>query len=565
MRGMERRLPRKIRATPAWKQFAQAVDAVLGHNNFDPAREIVNLRDPRKIEEYFLPRLANLLGFDMFTDYYDEEQKRQIVAALYEYYEYAGTPQLERFMALCAKYILRLNPMWTRDYVNFERYPNGPTIYEDPENGEWFLTPHIEMYTNGLESYELIERNLTGQLGTPQSTLGEGLYLGSAPFLDRSFEDLVYPQFIQDLFYDLAPVHLVLERITRGYVWEGDTYWCGGIGTLITGAPDDTIYPPQELPGPEPGEGNYYIIHPATADTDPDYVPEGYSIYAAPDSAVAQMLGLPSGMELGSVEQVGLAGMPLESVISMRGEATAATQAFTMLSIHAPGSNRLNYKISQPDGTTDVLGPVRALYWNNYGSETEIMATVLDSDAGGLDLINGPYRVDIDPDTPPLTTPPGFDYSWDITVDYINYAPGNTVGGFMVSPPYTNPSTRFFRPGGAADGGSITPHFETPEIALASIMLYYSPSGDPNIRNISGLYFYGTSLMAYESGEIVGTAYINGNLDYPIQVYRDYYDPGSNNTVGAATSGTSISMDSSHPLWSAVEVGQVLNVSLVLA
>lgn len=243
LRGMERKLPRKIRATPAWKHFAQAIDAVLGHNVLDPIGKAIDLRDPAKIEEFFLPRLANLLGFDMQVDYYDEDQRRKVVASLYEYWNASGTPKFQEFLRLNSPFIQQLAPLWTEDYANFVRYPSGKTVYEDPVNGTWFLTPHFEIYVDGLETYQPNDFSMTGMLGTERSQLGK-LFLGHGKRDILTFDDLLHEEFLVNLFYDLAPVHLVLERITRGYVFEGRIYTMG-LAALetYTGREKDLLIP----------------------------------------------------------------------------------------------------------------------------------------------------------------------------------------------------------------------------------------------------------------------------------------------------------------------------------
>jgi hypothetical protein len=219
MRGMVQMLPRKIRATEAWADYANAIDFLVTNQILEPSGKIVTLRDPDNLELALLTRLSQLLGFALRADSYTEAEQRFIVRSLYQYYAANGTPSFENFLSILARYPLKLNALWTTDYEVFERdAPPGGNVYAG--NGPGHLTPHFEIYLRGEDSYTLVDSDFTGALGLENSGLGE-LALGVYDAGTIAHQSVISEDLIEAVFYDLAPVHLVLERIVRGYTAEG--------------------------------------------------------------------------------------------------------------------------------------------------------------------------------------------------------------------------------------------------------------------------------------------------------------------------------------------------------
>ena len=261
LRQMRKLLPRKLQAVDAWRDYADAIDLVVSHRILDPAMGIPGIRDPRVAEEDLLPQLSELLGFPLRADYYTDAQKRFIVESLYQYYSHGGTPSFESFLALLSKYQVKLNVLWTRDYHEFQRSPGGVSIYESPELGEWYLTPHYEIYLDGEDSYTVTTSTMSGALGTPYSRLGRlalGAHLGAV----ITYRSLIDEGLVETMFYDLAPVHLVLERIVRGYVAHAElTVAADALPSVYTGRayPDLTPRAAVVDRGAEPGDGLIYV------------------------------------------------------------------------------------------------------------------------------------------------------------------------------------------------------------------------------------------------------------------------------------------------------------------
>lgn len=226
-------LPRKIRETPAWRIFFEKVDDLFSKEIRSPAKQILDLRNPREIETTFIPLLQNLLGCDTKLDYFPEHIQRAIIEALYEYYARCGTKSLERFLALCTEYITQISPLWTTDYKVFYDKPLGTTIYEDPTNGKWFITPHYAVFVDGLLSYIQTQSiNTSALLGHQYCQLGKiALSYPNRGF--ANFRDKYDVTLVEDLFYEFAPVHLVFDRIIRSYILESDLYLVGAMKMTV--------------------------------------------------------------------------------------------------------------------------------------------------------------------------------------------------------------------------------------------------------------------------------------------------------------------------------------------
>lgn len=241
MRKLSTFLPRKIRENPTWSAFADAVEQAFNKNVINPSLEIINLRNPREIEAYFLPRLQELLGCSVKTDFFSEQTQREIIAALYEYYTKSGTKYLSRFLSLATGYVTKLEAFWTEDYEDFYDKPLGTTIYEDPENGTWFFTPHYGVFIDGFLTYKASNvRTYTGMLGMRNSKCGY-LYLGYPEFTEADFEDLYNNELLIELFYEFAPVHLVLERVIREYILQANLYFVGAVHQKVIYPTGDTL------------------------------------------------------------------------------------------------------------------------------------------------------------------------------------------------------------------------------------------------------------------------------------------------------------------------------------
>jgi hypothetical protein len=189
--SLKRLLPEKITNIKAWSDLSDAVESIFSSQVWDPTIAISNLRDPEIIEKEYLSLLGGLLGFDIKSDIFAEDDYRRLLSELSKYYEKTGTDALAHFMSYVKNTEVRLTPQWSNDYITFHDAPLGTTIYD---GGDWFLTPHV------LMRYDL--ERVTGHL---------------------SDADSFY------MFYQLAPIHLVLDRIVEFATARANVYLNGGI------------------------------------------------------------------------------------------------------------------------------------------------------------------------------------------------------------------------------------------------------------------------------------------------------------------------------------------------
>lgn len=174
MTYLDKLLPYKITSNQAWLDLSLAVEELVSTNIWSPTASIQTMRDPKAIESEFLSLLASLLGFQMKSDLFLESDYRRLIAGLAKYYEKSGTNYLQNFLGYIHNTQVTLVPQWTQDYHNFYDTPGGTQLYN---GGTWFLTPHINF------KYDLEK---SGQIPVQTG---------------------------RDLFYELAPIHLVLEKL----------------------------------------------------------------------------------------------------------------------------------------------------------------------------------------------------------------------------------------------------------------------------------------------------------------------------------------------------------------
>ena len=203
-------LPSSITECEAWKDFAYAVEKILSTVNISAdgvskegawlgIEKIKNFRNPSTIHIEFLSLLASVLGFNQEHGKFIDITFRSIVKELCRYYERSGTAILGQFMGAVAQTKGKIEPLWANikdPYGSYfrNRVPRGQqSIYE---GGHWYLTPHVNyLYTVNEDIFYEQPSN-----PTEDEKYRASLYVGD-------------PELIRKLFYDLAPVHLVLEKI----------------------------------------------------------------------------------------------------------------------------------------------------------------------------------------------------------------------------------------------------------------------------------------------------------------------------------------------------------------
>lgn len=158
-------------------------------------RQTINYNTKEKQDLWVLIRNANLLGYRFLSNYMTQDNYLKLVEFISRFYEMQGTNQLENFIGFIRGASLNIDQMWTAfgagEYTIFveEAETEGNTVVRFPgqtSNGTYYPTSHYRL------SYNLDE---TGMLDT---------------------------NILADLFYNLAPIHFVLESVVASIVFQNE-------------------------------------------------------------------------------------------------------------------------------------------------------------------------------------------------------------------------------------------------------------------------------------------------------------------------------------------------------
>ncbi len=132
---------------------------------------------------------SRLLGLDYYSDYLKDEDLARVADYISQYWPKNGQPEFIRFIGFVKSLSLEMEQLWTRDKGDnatsddpqISQYdvlePRDSGMQEIWNGGVWYPTSHVEITYDALLS----------------SNIDDDLIL---------------------LFYTLAPIHLVLERIS---------------------------------------------------------------------------------------------------------------------------------------------------------------------------------------------------------------------------------------------------------------------------------------------------------------------------------------------------------------
>ena len=188
-----------LRDNPTWRDLAEAIAQVFNTNVEDPIDQLAKLRwirrdtDPKVLEQ-----AARMLGFDLTQDvlYLNAENLTKIVTQLPHYPDHNSTRYFTNFIDMILNAMTDVRYLYTKDYINFvEKNKAGRLVID---NGEWFLTTHIELNLALLHFDTLL--------------LADGESMFSR---------------IRDLFFSFSPITLVIERFYFTIVFD-DKDWVGG-------------------------------------------------------------------------------------------------------------------------------------------------------------------------------------------------------------------------------------------------------------------------------------------------------------------------------------------------
>lgn len=187
-----------IQENPTWMDMLDVFSEVLATNVEDPIEQLEKIRFiGENADDNILRYTARLLGFDLSQDVLNLNANNltKIATQLSMYPDSNGTELFVKFIGLVLNALIEVSYLYTRDYVNFHKQPQG-TMIED--GGVWFKTTHIDLVA-ALLSLETLQ-------------LSPGITL-----VER----------VKELFYEFAPAPLVIEQLDFAVVIS-DEEWVGG-------------------------------------------------------------------------------------------------------------------------------------------------------------------------------------------------------------------------------------------------------------------------------------------------------------------------------------------------
>lgn len=149
---------------------------------------------------------ARFMGFDYFSDSLTDEDYARIARYVGEYWDDSAGDKFVKFMGFIKNTRFEIDQLWTRDAGDY-------ATSDDVELRKYpFLEPNYGFYHPVYGSNTA--PNLTAQSGnnntdypTAHVQLNYDLSFTDGPMSEKDMEDVIC------LFYFLAPIHLVLERV----------------------------------------------------------------------------------------------------------------------------------------------------------------------------------------------------------------------------------------------------------------------------------------------------------------------------------------------------------------
>ena len=173
-------------------------------------RQSITYTNKEKQELWTLVKNANLIGYNFLSQYMTQDNYIKLVEFLSKFYETQGNKDLCDFIGFIRGASLQLEQLWTAygtgDYSIFveKALTNGNTIINYPgqsTNGTYYPTSHFRL-TYYLDQTGLLDQNI-----------------------------------LKELFYNLAPIHFVLESVVAVILFSNEPYYLDvKPSTVITAA-----------------------------------------------------------------------------------------------------------------------------------------------------------------------------------------------------------------------------------------------------------------------------------------------------------------------------------------
>lgn len=176
---------------PAWEHLAKSVSTVLNREIVSPRTQLANIRDTSFLDRDLAIKNARQLGGQYFSDKLEDDDIERLSRYASLYYPGKGSTEFYNFLAFFKNFRADLYALWTENYLDFFIDPRGVEI---ERGGDWFPSSHVEIRYD-LRHY-------------PNPLLFD----------------------MKELFYRLAPIHLVLERIVATYYFYNTDCFIGTKG-----------------------------------------------------------------------------------------------------------------------------------------------------------------------------------------------------------------------------------------------------------------------------------------------------------------------------------------------
>lgn len=204
-------LSQSMDARPVWHDMARVTSRVL-YDYVEKTRISMQLgRDPENLSRVLKIVALKMLGLDWRSDKLSDDDYDRVLEAVTLYQQNHGPQDFVSFMGYALGVPLEMMKLWTRDFAHLTLGPNWGegVVYGTPggsgmdKEGPWYPTSHVAI-----------------------------LYDEFAANVDKIDEDA-----LRDLFYRMAPIHLVLEFIAAELTARFTLF----VSTKIFESSEDTV------------------------------------------------------------------------------------------------------------------------------------------------------------------------------------------------------------------------------------------------------------------------------------------------------------------------------------
>lgn len=193
-------MPNSFNDVDAWANLAISASEIFTRNVVSPRNQLLRIRNPQGLERPYMVDTARMLGLNFFKDKLKDSDFDRIGRYIAKYYPEKGTPTFGNLLSFIKNTRIDIAQLWTRDFSRFLHLEDLTThhyrtIYDDP-SGPFYPTSHVSL------AYD------------------------AEKFPVDNEHDL------EELFYKIAPIHLVLKYIEGSFYLKPIPFYIIGLGIL---------------------------------------------------------------------------------------------------------------------------------------------------------------------------------------------------------------------------------------------------------------------------------------------------------------------------------------------